>query len=413
MGRYTAHQDPTVDRAVEAHLARIVAAIRHLLEPQSIILHGSFGRGEGSVLLENGRLRFFSDYEILVVTRSPLYRGRFAALSRRLTDELGVEVSIAWMRPGRLRTNQPQNLSLGRRAAPTIHMYEIKAGGQTLYGPDLLRQGPVLDPRRIPPQAGVRLLLNRLIEALPYFPAAAPDPPPDPGETIRWLNKLVLACAESLLLLWRAYHVSYAERGRRFAALSAHRLASLPPGAAALPALVERATAFKLRPAWDLYPADGTDALWPPVLAAADAVFRHLMEQELGLKMGAYADFPAQFLHHPRVQAAYNLYRLPPLPAPLDQKLINALKYLRRRRLPPRGYWTHPAITANLIVFALIPLLALGRSAGDEALVAVNGEARRWLTLIGLRRPPRPDPQAEWQALCRDLLEAWVNFCYN
>jgi len=411
MGKFTAHRDPAIDRTVEAHLARIVAAIRRYLEPQAIILHGSFGRGEGSVMRQGRQLRFFSDYEIAVVTPSPWYRGRFAALSRQLTEELGVEVSIAWMRPGRLRTNQPQNLSLGR-AAPTIHMYEIKAGGQTIYGPDLLRQGEILDPRRIPPRAGIRLLFNRLIEALPYFPAADPDPPPDPGETIRWLNKLILACAESLLLLWGEYHFSYAERGRRFSALSARYLATLPPGAAGLPALVERATEFKLRPAWDLYPADD-EALWPPVLAAADAVFRHLMAQELEITFDTYAEFPAQFLHHPHVQAAYNLYRLPPLPAPLDQKLVNAIKYLRRHRLPPRGYWTHPLVTANLVVFALIPLLALGWSAEEAALTTTNAEARRWLTLIGLRRPPRSDPQAEWQALYRDLRDAWVNFCYN
>jgi len=56
MGKFTAHRDPAIDHTVEAHLARIV------------------------------------------VTLSPWYRGRFAALSRQLTEELGIEVSYRDLR---------------------------------------------------------------------------------------------------------------------------------------------------------------------------------------------------------------------------------------------------------------------------------------------------------------------------
>ncbi len=409
MGKYTAHNDPLVDKVVSQHFARIVDAICARLEPQAIFLYGSFGRGEGSVMLADGQLTFLSDYEISVVTRSPFYRSLFAELSQQLTAEMGVEVSLSWMRPGRLRSNQAQNLSWGP-ASPTIAMYEIKAGGQTLYGQELLKQAPVINPTQISARAGIRLLINRMTEALHY--AAHPElDKSNRLETIRWMNKLILACAESLLLLWKAYHYSYAERGRRFANKYAEFADTLPPDAALLPELVERATRFKLRPAPDIYP-ENVGNMWPQIISVVDAAFSHLMAQELGITYADYTQFPEQFLKHPQVQKSYNLYRLWPLPTPLDQKLINAVKYLRKKQLPPAGYWTHFSITANLIVFGLAPVLFLGTSRGTD-LGAINVEVRKWLTLIGYSQPFLSNPQAEWNNLYHYLLWAWKNFCYN
>ncbi len=398
MARYTAYDDPALTRLITRHLERIVAAVRAHLEPQAIILYGSFGRGEGSVLLTPTGPLFLSDYEIAVVTRSPFYRGLFAALSRELTAELGVEVSLSWLRPGRLRTNQPQNLALGK-ARPTIAMYELKAGGRTLYGRDMLALGPVLDPRTIPVRAGIRLLINRITETLPRYTTGETGPPP--VDEVRWLNKLILAAAESLLLLWGEYHYSYAERGRRFARRAA---ADARWQTVSLPQLAARATRFKLRPDLSLYPEERT-RLWERVLRAVDAVFRHLMAEELGIAFDSYTRFPERFLSSPRVRREYNLYRLWPLPRPYDQKLVNALKYLRQRRLPPAGYWTHPTVTANLIVFAVAPVLLLGPR--ETPLPAVHEAARRWLALLGYRGAP------EGEALRRYLLWAWRNFCYN
>jgi len=176
--------------------------------------------------------------------------------------------------------------------------------------------------------------------------------------------------------------------------------------------MVERATCFKLRPTSNLYPED-IRSLWPQVITAVDAVFRHLMAEELDITFNCYTQFPEQFLSHSQVQKSYYLYRLWPLPTPLDQKLINAIKYLRQQRWPPRGYLTHFAITANLIVFALVPLLFLGWSEDDAVPAAANVEVRRWLALMGYQELPLSDPQAEWNALYQYMLGAWKNFCYS
>ncbi|MRR32616.1 hypothetical protein EG834_20320, partial [bacterium] len=85
MTRYTALDDPIVDGVIEGHLRRIVEAITARMKPQSIVLRGSFGRGEGSVMLKKESLYFISDYEVDVTCNSPFYRSLFADLSKELS----------------------------------------------------------------------------------------------------------------------------------------------------------------------------------------------------------------------------------------------------------------------------------------------------------------------------------------
>ena len=418
MGKYTAHDDPIIDQVVAGHLAQIVDAIRARVNPQSIILFGSFGRGEGSVMVHDGDVNFLSDYELAVVIRSPFYRHVFHQLSQRMTERLGVKVSVSWMRPGRLRTNQPQNLSWGR-ARPTIGMYELKRGGMTLYGQHLLDTGLPIEPEQISLRAGVRLLNNRMAEVLDQLPRTTLESL-EHLEAVRRMCKVVLACGESLLLAWGAYHYSYAERGRRFAALAPQHLQDMdfpPRYVETLVTLVQRATAFKLRPSLPLYP-ESIGELWPQVIAVTDITFRYLMQVDLGITFDSYAQFPDKFLQHPRVQRSGNLYRIPFLPPPFDQQLVNAVKYIRQGRMPPRELVTRPTMTPNKIVFAVIPPLFMTLGCGDSAggremLAQVTPSVRRWLEAIGDLDGPSSDLKAEWDMLRRQTMQFWYNFCVN
>jgi hypothetical protein len=172
---YTALADPSVERTVDAHLQRIVAEVRARMEPDAIILRGSFGRGEGSVMASQGQLCFLSDYEIDVATFSPFHRPLFRRLSRQLTTELGVETSLRWVRPDYLRRDRIGPLPAGP-APITISLYESRYGSRTLYGEDIAQAGPAIDPCRIRLDSGVFLLLNRMAESLCYM-----DWPQQPG----------------------------------------------------------------------------------------------------------------------------------------------------------------------------------------------------------------------------------------
>lgn len=404
MGRYTALTDPAIDRMIQAHLDQVVDAITARTAPRAIILYGSVARGEASVMVEDGQLTMLSDYEISVVGRSPRLRRLCADLSRQMTARLGVDTGINWMRPSRLWTNQTKNLAFGQ-AAPSIFMYELKAAGRVIYGEDLLRTCPPIRPQEIPVASGLTMVLNRMAEALAYLPWAATSEPPSRLAVTMWINKVVLACADALLLSVGRYHYSYRERGRRFAAAHdalAPVLARVPHA----PALVERAVEFKLRPRLDLYP-DDLDAVWGQTASLADAAFRHLVKQAHGETFEAYATYPDDHL-----AALARRWRQRPLHRRLvglaRQKLVEGLKYVDRRRLPPPLY--RSAYSPAQVVYTLVPVLfQAGFQAEREAMLSA---ARRWLAQLGPLPPSAADWRDEWNRLREPLVWNWRVFCY-
>ncbi len=392
MGKYTALDDPIVDQTVEEHMQQIVAAVTSRIEPQAIFLRGSFGRGEGSVVVEGSGLRFLSDYELMVVTSDYRDRQPLQTVARQMTAQLGVETSIS-----RLRPYNPSNKSVAR---PTISMYELQNGGHTLYGQQLLNQRPDIDPRTLDLWSGLRLLLNRMAESLDRLPQTDKD-----WEGLRWINKTVLSCAEVLLVFHGRYHFTYAERGRRFADLISE-LDGVVAQASHLPDLVCRATAFKLRPSLDLYP-EPMPLMWDQVKQVCDVTLRHVVKKYLGFSFDSYAEFPSQYLSQLRMQNKIMENPFKPLPAPISQNLLLILKLLRDRRRPPLRLITSPTNPAYQIVFSVVPLAFL--EGNDEVLK----EARRWLGKVRALDAPRAEHQAEWDYLQASTLKAWKDFCYG
>jgi hypothetical protein len=401
MGEFTALDHPLVDQTIEAHLQQIIAAVRSRMEPQSIILRGSFGRGEGSVVIQDGQLRFLSDYEIDVETFSPFYRSLFAELSQELTTELGVETGLRWVRPGFMRVRRVGPLPM-RPGPITISLYESTYGSHTLFGEDVLHASLAVDPRQISLTSGITLVLNRMAESQSYMRNAT-DAAHDELESFFWVNKTILACSESLLLLWGQYHLSYEERGRRFAAMADDRLGFMHDQAVMLSEFVARATEFKLRPRHGLY-REPVQETWLQVVPICDTVFRHLTEQVLGFCFGHYVEFPELFLQYATDRSKFS--------SPLrfaTVKLLDMYKYLRTRRLP-RGLLL--PFDVSRVVYAVVPLLFVAWAASDEILRILLGEARRQLRVICPLDPPEPDPRKECDALRQQMLWAWKVFCY-
>ena len=402
MSRFTALDDPLVDERVEDHLERVVAALRARMEPDAIILRGSFGRGEGSVVAQNGKLRFLSDYEIDVASVSPMYRSLFRELSRQLTAELGVETSIRWVRPDYLLKNRVGPVPVGP-APITISIYESRYGSRTLYGQDLVASGPAIDPRDIQAESAAILMLNRMAESLSYMPWVESQAE-DPWTAKHWINKTVLACAESLLLLCGRYHFSYAERGRRFATMAKEDLEFLGDGGRALSDMVAQATEFKLRPAPHLYPEPVTVA-WKKVVPICEAVFRRVAMQALAIDIVNYSEFPQQFLR--RATDAY--HTLPHLHRGMIT-LLNLYKCVRVGRLPP-ALLSPFAISSA--VYAVVPLMFVSWETRGERRSTLLVAIRRHLETVCRLEAPAPDVQMEWSALRQEVSWAWNNFCYR
>jgi hypothetical protein len=401
MGKYVAFDDPIVDETVASHMQRISAAIRARMQPEAIVLRGSFGRGEGSVLIEQAKLTFLSDYEINVVTASPGYRSLFRTLSEQLTTELGVSTGIAWMHPDYFRKNRIAMFSMGP-APVSICLYETRYGSQILYGRDVLHAAPPIDVSEIPLTSGLSLLLNRMAESLPCLPQAEDDRPDD-WQSVYWLNKLVLACVESLLLAWGQYHYSYRERGNRFRTLATERLEFLGKDAFTLAELGERATRFKLQPQRDLYP-DSLHATWLQVVSICDSVFRHLAARVLGSEVDAcYTDYSSRYLQHEacRHQSSPTQHVL--------YKALDVYKFGRKGRIVPNLLSRN--ITSQ-VIYSVVPLLFAAWSRPDATASSMLDQARRQMATVSSARPVAKTPTEDWRALSRDVFSMWMNFCY-
>lgn len=401
MTKFTVLDDPDLEQTVEAHLQRIVTAVTSRMEPTAILLRGSFGRGEGSVVVSDGQMRFLSDYEIDVATFSPFHRSVFRQLSTQLSAELGVDTSLRWVRPDYMSRDRVGPLPMG--VAPiTISLYESRYGSQVLYGQDILKPGPAIEPRDIQTDSAAYLMLNRMAESLAYT-TGFEDRAVDPWAAYYWVNKVLLACAESLLLLWGEYHFSYAERGRRFAAMAEDHLEFMGGDSVALAELVVRATEFKLRPRLSLYP-EPLDTAWRKAVSVCDRVFRYVAGHAFALGFFQYREFPQQFL-----QRATSAYRtLPPLRRGA-LKLLSLYKCLRVGRLPRILLYPYGISSA---VYAVVPLIFVSWSSGDETLRELLAEIRRRLTTVCRMEAPKSDSCDEWDSLRQQVLWAWKNFCY-
>ena len=161
---FTHHPDNRAEELVSGLIDWIVKAVVSRISPRAIVLAGSFGRGEGSVEFNHDQPRVISDFEVAVVTWNLFKRNKIIRLSNALSKELGVDVSLFWATPGRIKHNRMKNLAFGK-SKPTRFMYDFKAGSIVLYGGLNLRKDR-LSPEDLSAWEGLRLILNRLAEFL-------------------------------------------------------------------------------------------------------------------------------------------------------------------------------------------------------------------------------------------------------
>ncbi|MHB8586499.1 MAG: hypothetical protein ACYDDF_11795 [Thermoplasmatota archaeon] len=190
---------PTSRATVERDLARIA---RRLAEEDpgilSLLLTGGFARGEGSFLEE----RPLNDYDIIAIrSATPPPPGSYESLSREFARDCAIPVDLKPVWVHRLPF-------VGRK----IFWYEARAGGRTIWGPDLRKRIRPMRSSQIDLTEVLRLLQNR---AAGLVESVTPDTHLDVDAVTLQARKAQLACGDALLLLRGSYHWSLAERARR------------------------------------------------------------------------------------------------------------------------------------------------------------------------------------------------------
>lgn len=259
----TKYKDNKINGYIVMQLSMILEEIRYKIKYnlKSIILLGGFGRGEGSVLIESGRVIPLNDYDILLVTDNliPPYK-LTTILSKELQKKLGIHLDI-----------QIKKYSSIPLLPPLIMNYEIKYGSKVIWGEDVLKKIPNYKPTEIPLWDGVSLLFNRMNSLIYGWPLANDNKRFVIGQSIKGLH----ACCESLLLLSGDYHYSYEERNKRFKEIFPKKYPALYEKIPELLDYVDKAIIFKLKPDYSAFPKP--DELWDKVVDMYFKVFSYYL----------------------------------------------------------------------------------------------------------------------------------------
>lgn len=214
MGKYSINGSPVFDAAVDRHMQRIADEVwtssysRHW---KALVLLGSYGRGEGPLLVgKDGTEHPYGDYNLAVVTTkvNPLIRGALNHLEKRLTAELDLPVTLY---PYLKKT-------LGKCEFSLLN-YEMKYGHKVIRGDEqILARMPNYPHDQIPLSEGTRLLMNRgklLLDIKRRLATKELLTPEEKHRFIRFILKTNLALGDCALLMRNAGDISYAVKKQR------------------------------------------------------------------------------------------------------------------------------------------------------------------------------------------------------
>lgn len=201
-------QSTRVDADLEAIASRLLSDFPGEIE--ALVLVGSFGRGEGTIVVRQGELCPVHDYDIVIVSKDDLPRERLSQAASELAASLGLpHIDLFSYRRGQLAS-----------FAPSLFSLDLKAGGKVFHGdPNALQIVRSVDPSDLPLDEARRLMFNRLPSLIESVHEGDFRGAPEGDDAFRiayMASRVILACVEALLIEAQDYHPSCRERESRF-----------------------------------------------------------------------------------------------------------------------------------------------------------------------------------------------------
>jgi hypothetical protein len=211
VGKYSTNGSAEFDALVDRQL-KIIAdeawTSSYSKHWKALVLCGSYGRGDGTPVADNGsQERPFDGYELVLVTGrlTGLIRGAVQILQERMTAGLNLPVRIS-----------PLLVKDIRAGECSLDNYELKHGHRVIRGDDrVLKRMPDYRPEDIPLAAGTRRLMNsgcRLLEIKQRLSTGAPLCSAERRRFVRSILDANLAFGDCILLMRKSYSLSLAEK---------------------------------------------------------------------------------------------------------------------------------------------------------------------------------------------------------
>lgn len=173
----------------------------------SIILTGSFGRGEPTYIIEtNGSLRLKSDVEIALIFPQLSQKKNVELLVQKVSSEFEEDLNLMPINERRVCKACNFNFSLKVPKYKTIFTYDLFNGSKTIWGRDFIGERTIT-LADVDPYEAKRLVANRIGE-LAYLQKVQKM---DEKDYLRkqWKGKLILAIVSAWLICEKKYVSSY------------------------------------------------------------------------------------------------------------------------------------------------------------------------------------------------------------
>lgn len=173
----------------------------------SIILTGSFGRGEPTYSLDSsGELHLKSDAEIALVFSSSSQKKQVKELIQKVSSEFTEELNLMAIKENRVRKAYNFNFSLRVPRYKTIFMYDLFNGSRTIWGSDFIKE-KTIELVNVDLYEAKRLVANRIGE-LTYLQNTSDEEKVN-FLRMQWKGKLMLAIISAWLICEGKYVPSY------------------------------------------------------------------------------------------------------------------------------------------------------------------------------------------------------------
>jgi hypothetical protein len=217
--RYVFDENPKIRRKIQSDLSQIIDELKFFPQIVSIVLGGGFGRGEGSILIEKGKVKPLNDYDIYIFVNKEIDKNLIYQIEKKLAEKL----EIIWV------DIQQITYSKIKKLKPHQYIFDIKYGGRVIYGKNILSELKNFQSEEIPLDSAEKLLMTRLWCLFQKEKGFFYN---------QQIVKAVLALEEAILILNKDYTTSYEEKLEKIKKYTDDRYY----------ALFKWATLFKLKP---------------------------------------------------------------------------------------------------------------------------------------------------------------------
>ena len=292
---WTAYGPGKIQDKISRDIKTIIECLIEEYKPLAIIITGSFGKGEGSVLELNGEFHYLSDCEMVLVDHFPVKASKLRQTRIVISEKVAIDFELFHNFPTKYETSFLSEL-LYHPGFVSISAYDRRYSSLTVYGKDFLKTMPNYSATDIPVWEGIRQIWVRMCGALLSYHVI------DSGSVNKLENvqaayrvsRLIQANADALLIMAGSFHHSYAERAKMARQVLPDHFPALMKSLPDFSDSLDEVITAKLLP--NQMKMKNLREMWDSYQKTTDLVLRFLLDEEYGIRFGSYEELPELYL---------------------------------------------------------------------------------------------------------------------